>query len=56
LTRAQKLAAALRVCQRKPKRRRAACIARARKRYGASAAVRTTKRAVGARNDRRAGK
>jgi hypothetical protein len=35
LTRAQKLANALRACQRKPKRKRASCDAQARKKYGA---------------------
>jgi hypothetical protein len=35
LTRAQELARALRLCSREPKRRRAACRARAQKRYGA---------------------
>jgi len=41
LTRAQKLARALKGCARKPKRKRTACKRRARKRYGAKAA-RTT--------------
>jgi hypothetical protein len=35
LTRAQKLADALKACKKKPKRERAACEALARKRYGA---------------------
>jgi hypothetical protein len=35
LTRKQKLAAALRACKKKPKKRRAGCVASARKRYGA---------------------
>ena len=36
LSRAQKLAGALKECRRKPKRKRAACEAKARKRYGSS--------------------
>jgi hypothetical protein len=47
LTRAQKLAAALRTCQRKPRRRRASCVARARRLYGpVKAGKATTKRSV----------
>jgi hypothetical protein len=42
LTRAQKLASALRVCRKRPKRRRAVCKARARRLYGSGA---TAKRA-----------
>jgi Tol biopolymer transport system component len=42
LTRAQKLAKALKVCKRKPKRRRPACTARARKLYGPRKAVKKT--------------
>jgi hypothetical protein len=38
LTRAQKLAKALKACAKKPKRKRAACIKRARRLYGAKAA------------------
>jgi hypothetical protein len=41
LTRAQKLAAALRVCRRKPRRRRTSCERQARRRYGAT--VRSTR-------------
>jgi hypothetical protein len=48
LTRAQKLAAALKACQRKPRRRRASCVAHARRLYGpARAAGKTTKSARG---------
>jgi len=43
LTRAQKLAKALKACERKPKRKRAACVVQARRRYGA----RPQKRSVG---------
>jgi hypothetical protein len=39
LSRAQRLAQALRACRKKPKRRRASCEAQARKRYGASRAT-----------------
>ena len=46
LTRAQKLAKALRACAKKPKRKRAACIKRARTLYGVKA---TTKRHAGRR-------
>jgi hypothetical protein len=57
LTRAQKLARALRVCKSKPKRKRASCIAQAKRRYGASAkGASRTKRARRANNDRRAGR
>jgi hypothetical protein len=42
LTRAQKLARALRVCRSEPKRKRARCQARARKRYAAKKAARQT--------------
>jgi hypothetical protein len=42
LTRAQKLAGALRACKRKPKRRRAVCERRARKRYGGARAGKAT--------------
>jgi hypothetical protein len=45
VSRARKLASALRVCGKKPKRRRAPCKARARRLYGKGA---TVKRAVGA--------
>jgi hypothetical protein len=41
LTRAQKLAKALKACARKPKRKRAACIKRARRLYGAKATSKT---------------
>jgi hypothetical protein len=54
LTRAQKLARALRVCRSKPRHKRASCVAQAKRRYGVSA-----RRANGARranNDRRAGR
>jgi hypothetical protein len=43
LTRAQKLARALRACGKKPKRKRTACGKQARKRYGARGARRATK-------------
>ncbi len=43
-TRARKLARALAACRHKPKRKRAACQAQARKRYGAKAARSTTRR------------
>jgi hypothetical protein len=56
LTRAQKLAKALRVCQGEPKRKRAACVALAKRRYGANATTKKTKKAKRANNDRRAGK
>jgi|SRR5580704_9467549 len=46
LTRAQKLARALRACQKKPKRARAACVRQARKRYGARAARRAAAGAI----------
>ena len=41
LTRAQKLAKALRACAKKPKRQRAACIKHAKKLYGAKANAKT---------------
>jgi hypothetical protein len=40
LTRAEKLARALRVCRKKPKRSRSACVKQAKKRYGAAGARR----------------
>jgi hypothetical protein len=46
LTRAQKLAAALKVCKREPKRRRASCVARARRLYGSQKAKKATRRLV----------
>ncbi len=55
-TRAQRLAAALRLCKSKPKRKRPSCIAQAKRRYGAGTKTKKTKRAKRARNDRRAGK
>ncbi len=54
LSRAQKLARALRACRAKPRRKRAACVAQARRRYGASA--KRANRARRANNDRRAGR
>jgi WD40 repeat protein len=45
-TRVQKLAAALRVCQRKRGRRRASCVARARRLYGPVKAGKATRRSV----------
>ncbi len=57
LTRAQKLARALRVCKGKPKRKRASCNAQAKRRYGASVkGASRAKRARRANNDRRAGR
>jgi Tol biopolymer transport system component len=58
LTRAQKLARALRVCRSKPKRKRVSCVAQAKRRYRAGTADRKTRttRARRARNDRRAGR
>jgi hypothetical protein len=57
LTRAQKLAQALRVCKAKPKRKRASCVAQAKSRYGASAVAKSKQgRARRANNDRRAGR
>ncbi len=44
LTRAQRLAAALRVCRREPRRRQAACVARARRLYGPVRAGKATRR------------
>jgi hypothetical protein len=41
LTRAQKLAKALKACTKKPKRKRRACRAQARKRYGSSAKIKS---------------
>jgi hypothetical protein len=41
LTRAQKLASALRACRKQPKSRRASCKARARRKYGGKAATRS---------------
>jgi hypothetical protein len=41
LTRAQKLARAVRACRKRPKRSRSACIRRAKRRYGANAARRS---------------
>ncbi len=52
LSRAQKLAAALRTCKRGPKKKRATCEARARKKYGKAAGARTTKSRV-TKSDRR---
>jgi hypothetical protein len=54
LTRAQKLARALRVCRGKPKRKRASCVAQAKRRYGTSA--RRANQAGRANNQRRAGR
>jgi hypothetical protein len=51
LTRAQKLARALRMCKGRPKRKRASCVAQARRRY-----ARRASRARRANNDRRAGR
>jgi hypothetical protein len=45
VTRAQRLAAALKACARKPRRKRASCRARARKLYGPVGAGRSTKSA-----------
>jgi hypothetical protein len=45
LTRAQKLAGALKACKRKPKRKRAACVARAHRRYGVPNGSRRGKKA-----------
>lgn len=57
LTRAQKLARALRVCQGKPRRKRASCVAQAKRRYGASTRkANKAKRAKRANNYRRAGR
>lgn len=44
LTRAQKLAKALKACKRKPKKKRAVCEKQARKQYGASKATKTNRR------------
>ncbi len=49
LTRAQKLAAALRVCRHGPRRRRGSCVARAHKLYGAVKAGKSTKSARGSK-------
>jgi hypothetical protein len=46
LTRAQRLAAALRVCRHEPRRRRTSCVARARRLYGPVKAGKSTKRSV----------
>ncbi|HEY7960372.1 MAG TPA: hypothetical protein VID29_00485 [Solirubrobacteraceae bacterium] len=47
LTRTQRLAAALKACQRKPRRRRASCRARAHRLYGSAGAGRSIKQARG---------
>jgi hypothetical protein len=57
LTRAQKLARALKVCaKQKPKRKRHACEAGARKRYGAKKASKSTNTHASRRTNRRTGK
>jgi hypothetical protein len=55
LTPLQKLANALKACKKEPKKRRAPCIAKARKRYGTKASAKRTKRTV-RRATHRAGK
>jgi hypothetical protein len=49
LTRAQKLAAALRVCRHRPRRQRGSCVARAHRLYGAVKAGKSTKSARGSK-------
>jgi hypothetical protein len=53
LTRAQKLAKALKACNKKPKKKRAACRAQARKKYGAKAAASRSKGGHGHAGNRR---
>ena len=56
LTRAQKLARALKVCERKPKAQRRRCRVQARKRYGPKRAHKGTPRRAGKTASRRAGR